>query len=1563
MISDSWMRITSAVRADGASRPSSERARSRGAGLLLAMAVASLVALAGGPALSQVVPQADPLAGRVLAPAGFVATPVPRPLAEVRNELSAAVLADISAFQTEAGQGWRFYIDRRSGGAALVEGQGLPWLPGAGNSLDPATVHGSGLGGAFTLQDLEQKARAFISRYPGLFRVPASQLVLDARGSSNFGEHKQFWSLAFRQVFGGVPVEHSRVVFRVSHGNLVQFGVNRILPPGLATAAPPSLTVADAKAALGTYLGGLRTDDLFSENGALLWVLRGTADEVGYTGPLGAGWQPSLVYAFTFNRTGSPAEWRVLVDALTGQVLRFVDSTEYAAVLAKGSVLVNHNCADPSNCVPGTASELPVAMPDLRLQFTGGSCSGNACYTNSGGAYEYPAGALSATSTLEGKYFQVVDTCGPVAVSGLAPGGLDFGTSDPLGNLNTDCFPASRESAPGSNPAFGGTGDTHSARALYYHLNLINQKSRFYLPNNAWLQASAGPTLVLSNLPPACNAFWFGSTQTLNFMRQTPGLGCNNTGEVPPVFLHEFGHGLDDNDGTGTAPESATGEAMGDTFALLQGQEACFGSGFRLANVLDPTWGTAAGYGSATVGSNSRLCTGVRELDYTKLCNHGDGADCIPARDPDAPNGSRSGLNPPPEPVADAGTPARWNTMDHVTPEGAADGRSNFYNCGGPETDGCAGPLNHGCHCESSIASQTNWDLVKRLVSSEFGGSVYNRPQGPKEVSGWQYMDRLWYLTRDLAVSGYSATGPFPDGMTNGCTATDWFSTYRFVDDDNGNLADGTPHADSLFAAFDLHGTACGAAADPSNQRTGCPAPMAAPVVSTCGGDAPVQLAWTAPAGVTRFRVLRNTLGCGFGFTPVAEIGGSRTYFEDAEAAPGVTYYYSVQPVGANESCYGFASNCVAVTPSSCSGAPLPAPTGVALSTPAANRVNVTWNAVPGAGSYKILRKAGGCSSSAPEQTVGVVQAPATSFLDGDRLEAESTYSYRVAASGASCASCASAPSSCQSVAPTGVCTRTPGFAGVQKVSASTNGDCKLTVSWSPATPSCSGTVTYSVYRSTDPAFQPGPGNLVASGLTGTRYDDASVVNGTRYFYLVRATDGAGNTETNTVRRWEIPAGKLTPGTFTDDAGDTRAPQLFTTSGSWSVRTSGLNNATRHYATSADGNYPSNSCAGLESRTLYLGANPTLTFRSRYDLERGWDGGYVEVSTEDGGFSNWTKLQNVNYPGIMASPLGDPACGGPGFADGQPVFTGTSLLDNWGTFSASLSTYANQHVRLRFKFGSDSSTEQGGWFVDDVQVTDVMLPGPCASSRVCGTIDDTSAAIDYRGGMIERSDPGASGGTYHLRRGGKSVQAGGQKPAARVVFQGDGITYFYATSAEGGTVEVYLDGVLRDTFSQAGPTITPAFGAKKTYTGLGSGAHEIMIVNRGGTTYVDGFELICKTAGDGADPTAVQYGPVQQSGSSNLAAGGVLEQTLQIGSSDQEVFVMVEGGSLPLTLQLLSPSGGLLATGAQLLSGLSATGLDAVVTTPGTYKVRVLNPLGGLATRVTVTTARTVAYQ
>jgi hypothetical protein len=387
----------------------------------------------------------------------------------------------------------------------------------------------------------------------------------------------------------------------------------------------------------------------------------------------------------------------------------------------------------------------------------------------------------------------------------------------------------------------------------------------------------------------------------------------------------------------------------------------------------------------------------------------------------------------------------------------------------------------------------------------------------------------------------------------------------------------------------------------------------------------------------------------------------------------------------------------------------------------------VNWNAVAGAASYKVFRKDGGCASTAPYQAIGVVTSPTHSFLDGDGLTGQQTYAYRVAASDGTCASCTSAPSACQQVTATGPCVVQPDFAGLTTASTPATSDCRIDLDWAAATAHCSGTLTYSVYRSTSPTFVPDLTNLIAAGVPATDYTDHAVVYGTRYHYIVRAVDGAGNADGNLVRRNEMPVGTLTAGTYTDNAGDTGSAKfapgvIGVFDNTWSVRANDSpDNATKVYVTTSGGNYADNHCMALESQTIFLGANPTLSFRSRYDIEQGWDGGYVDVATEAGGFGNWTKLSTINYPGIMSGPQGDPACGTPGFADGQPVFTGTSL-QGYQTFTGSLSAYANQRVRIRFLFGSDDQTNGVGWFVDDVSITNANLPGPCTTDFCAGVV-------------------------------------------------------------------------------------------------------------------------------------------------------------------------------------------------------------------------------------------------
>ncbi len=80
---------------------------------------------------------------------------------------------------------------------------------------------------------------------------------------------------------------------------------------------------------------------------------------------------------------------------------------------------------------------------------------------------------------------------------------------------------------------------------------------------------------------------------------------------------------------------------------------------------------------------------------------------------------------------------------------------------------------------------------------------------------------------------------------------------------------------------------------------------------------------------------------------------------------------------------------------------------------------------------------------------------------------------------------------------------------------------CSLNLTWTAGSSNCSGTITYNIYRDVTDPFTPDPtpgtGNLIASGLTATVYQDqAALSSANTYYYLVRSVDSVSGEESNT---------------------------------------------------------------------------------------------------------------------------------------------------------------------------------------------------------------------------------------------------------------------------------------------------------------------------------------------------------------------------------------------------------------------------------------------------------------
>jgi hypothetical protein len=111
------------------------------------------------------------------------------------------------------------------------------------------------------------------------------------------------------------------------------------------------------------------------------------------------------------------------------------------------------------------------------------------------------------------------------------------------------------------------------------------------------------------------------------------------------------------------------------------------------------------------------------------------------------------------------------------------------------------GPMGYEGHCESHIASTANWDLTQSLITAH------------GTEPGWAAMEELWYGSLTATKSAYQVVSGGqcnPSAVVNGCGAQNWYTVYLAVDDDDGNLANGTPNGCRIWDAFDAHGIACG---------------------------------------------------------------------------------------------------------------------------------------------------------------------------------------------------------------------------------------------------------------------------------------------------------------------------------------------------------------------------------------------------------------------------------------------------------------------------------------------------------------------------------------------------------------------------------------------------------------------------------------------------------------------------------------------------------------------------------------------------------------------------------
>ncbi|HEX3131083.1 MAG TPA: PepSY domain-containing protein [Thermoanaerobaculia bacterium] len=533
------------------------------------------------------------------------------------------------------------FIDPRSGAATNIMGS-FPVIPGngVGNNIRLAAMSAT-LGRPITALDKQtvgQAARNFVLQNQAILGIDVTQLGETRAEQVN----PELWQINIPQTYLGVPVRYGRVALSISHGNVVVMGTETWgNVKGLSPVA--KITGAQALDAGFKYAGGRTSSDVMLRQPTLEVMPAAASGSEAFNGNVGNGYKHLLTWTFVFRRPPDESAWEVIVDAHSGEVLAFQDTNQYISQQVTGGVypLTNTEIC-PSN---GTCGILQSGWP-MPFADTGLASPNN--FTNSAGLFDYTSGTV--TTTLTGKYVDIIDQCGSISES--AAGAINLGGA----NGNHDC------TAVGAS-----LGNTAASRTAFYELNKLMEMARGWLPTNTWLQTQV-PTTV--NISQTCNAFYSGGT--VNFYRS--GGGCRNTGEIAGVFDHEWGHGLDDNDAGGVLSSSSEGYA--DIAAIYRLQTSCVGHGFfwtsnkGCGNTAD---GTGFNANEAQQGSShcDLDCSGVRDADWDKHADH----------TPDTPLGfvctsCLTGTGPCGRQVHCAAAPARQAAWDFV----ARDLRGAPYN-------------------------------------------------------------------------------------------------------------------------------------------------------------------------------------------------------------------------------------------------------------------------------------------------------------------------------------------------------------------------------------------------------------------------------------------------------------------------------------------------------------------------------------------------------------------------------------------------------------------------------------------------------------------------------------------------------------------------------------------------------------------------------------------------------------------------------------------------------------------------------------------------------------------
>lgn len=418
----------------------------------------------------------------------------------------------------------------------------------------------------------------------------------------------------------------------------------------------------------------------------------------------------------------------------------------------------------------------------------------------------------------------------------------------------------------------------------------------------------------------------------------------------------------------------------------------------------------------------------------------------------------------------------------------------------------------------------------------------------------------------------------------------------------------------------------------------------------------------------------------------------------------------------ANRQGYG-----LAVSSGQCATAVNAAPSSISAQN-VVSGIQVSAATVAGASGYQLYRATGTCAGAATADFQLVAHGNGSAVTDG-LTQGGYGYAYKVRGVDA----CGEGPiSNCTEITSTAACTLFPAFdQSSVTTAAATPGSCDVRVQWTAGASNCPAapSLRYNVYRSTDPLFTPAPANRIATAVTGTEFVDQSALSLTTYYYVVRAEDSTtgnigpsgGNESLGIARVKHTPSSAVNVvGTFSDGAD---SPSFMALSAPWTISNDRAAVGTYSYRSAPDGanTYAPDTCGAITTPPIQLqNGTSVLTFKARYDIETNWDGVVMEVSTDGGPFV--PVAPDTGYPSSF-SQTGSPPINACGFAASQGAFSG-STANAFQTFTRTFNGSGVRTVQVRWRFSSDPGSEEEGFYLDDVQITNASTPGMCSNDSL-----------------------------------------------------------------------------------------------------------------------------------------------------------------------------------------------------------------------------------------------------